>query len=148
MQNPQPAKRRPPTPEEIIAQQKVDAARLRQQKAEAARAAQQQKAAPAKVPAVKPAAAPPAAAIIDNRTPQERYLDEVAPSFIVGQLIKFSKEGQFITADDDQVIADDVDFYALCGEVQIGWIKFSPDEGVAADAPHGVALRRLRDAGA
>jgi hypothetical protein len=131
--NPTP-KRRPPTPQEIIEQQRVDAAaasaRLKQQAADTARAAQQRKAAPAQVPAVKPAAAPPAPAVIDTRSPQERYLDEVAPSFIVGRLIKFSKEGQFITADDGQAISEDVDFYALCGEVQIGWIKFSQDEGV------------------
>jgi hypothetical protein len=131
--NPTP-KRRPPTPQEIIEQQRVDAAaataRLKQQAADTARAAQQRNAAPAQVPAVRPVAAPPAITPLDNRTPQERYLDEVAPSFIVGRLIKFSKEAQFITADDSQVFADDADFYALCGEVQIGWIKFSPDAGV------------------
>ena len=121
------AKRKPPTPEEIIAQQKCDAAHMKQQKA-----------APARAVAIKPAASTPAAAAIDNRTPEQRYIDEVAPSSIVGRLIKFNKEGHFITNDDGDAISEDTDFFALCGDVQIGYVKFSHEEGVPPERHMGL----------
>ena len=80
----------------------------------------QQKAAPVRAVTVKPVAPPPAAATVDNRTPEQRYIDEVAPSSIVGRLIKFGKDGRFITNDDGDAISEDTDFFALCGDVQIG----------------------------
>ena len=122
-----PAKRHP---EDIIRQQKEDAARLKQQKAE-------QKAASQAVAVSKPAP-PPATPEIDNRTPQQRYVDEIAPSGIAGRLVKFSKEGRFVTADDDQPIDDNIDFFALCDETQIGWIKFSQEEGVPPERRMGL----------
>src|SRR5262245_48468447 len=39
-----------------------------------------------------------------------RYLDEVAPANIVGRMIKFSKEGEFVTPDDEKGISEDQDF--------------------------------------
>jgi hypothetical protein len=36
----------------------------------------------------------------DNRTAVQQYLDDIAPASIVGRLIKFSKDGNFITNDD------------------------------------------------
>lgn len=110
---PQQAKRKPPTPEEIIAQQKADAAR---QKIQTGRQV-----------ATKPPVAPPAAVIPDNRTDVEKYIDEVAPSFIAGKLIKFSKEGRFVVAETGDELSADDDFVALCDETLCGWIKFGPD---------------------
>ena len=60
-----------------------------------------------------------------NQNYRSRYLDEVAPAAIAGRLIKFSKEGDFVTTDDDQVIAADAEFIALVEELQIGWMKFN-----------------------
>src|SRR5262249_56824635 len=54
-----------------------------------------------------------------------RYLDEVAPASLVGRLLKYSKDGKFFTPDDEQEIADDQDFIALCDETLVGWVKFN-----------------------
>ena len=54
-----------------------------------------------------------------------RYLDEVAPASIAGRMIKFSREGDFVTSDDGQPIADGAEFFALCDEVLVGWVKFN-----------------------
>lgn len=127
MQNQAP-KRRPPTPEEIVARQKADAARIKQQKV-----------APARVVATRPIpATSPAAVTVDTRTPEQRYIDEVAPSSITGRLVKFSKDGRFVTSDDGEPISEDIDFFALCGDVQIGWIKFSQEEGVPPEKHAGL----------
>jgi hypothetical protein len=98
------------TPEEITQQQKEDAEALRRQKANV----------PAKV-----AAAAPAPTTIDTRTPEEAYLDEIAPSTLAGQMIKFSKEGQFIVRETQEEISPDREFVALCDETLIGWVKFN-----------------------
>ena len=58
-----------------------------------------------------PAEMPP-----DNRTPVQQYLDEVAPASIVGRMVKFAKEGEFITAGRRRGNRDDVDFVALCDQ--------------------------------
>ena len=77
---------------------------------------------PSSVPAVKQAAA---VAVPDNRSYVQRYLDDVAPASLVGRRIKFSKEGDFVTADDGEDISEETDFIALCDETLIGWIKFN-----------------------
>jgi hypothetical protein len=112
MSTPQ-AARRPPTPGEIVAHQKADAA-----KATAAKKATGNAVAP--VPATSTTLAVP-----DTRTPAQRYIDEVAPANMAGRLIKFSKDGVFITSDDGEAINEDDDFVALCDETLIGWIKFN-----------------------
>jgi hypothetical protein len=66
-----------------------------------------------------------AVAVPDNRTPLDQYLDVVAPASIVGRMIKFSKEGKFVTHDDGETIDENVDFVALCDQTLIGWIKFN-----------------------
>jgi hypothetical protein len=71
----------------------------------------------------------PAPATTDNRTATQKYIDDVAPSSIVGRLIKFTKEGQFVTVDDAQPIDPQADFIAICDETLAGWIKFSRDGG-------------------
>jgi hypothetical protein len=62
----------------------------------------------------------------DNRSPRQRYLDEVAPSGIVGRLVKFDgKEGKFIFV---QTISDKEDFVVLADQTFAAWIRFRPDE--------------------
>jgi hypothetical protein len=119
------------TPQEIVAQQKRDA--------DAAKA----RAAAAKAPAPANAAVPAivantAVALPDNRPPIQKYIDEIAPANIVGRMIKFSKEGQFVTADDDEPVEETAEFVALCDQTPIGWIKFHPKECVPPDRVQGL----------
>ena len=101
-------------------------------------AAQQQ--VTAKPQAGKPKAT--AAARADNREYRQRYLDEVAPASIVGRMVKFSKEGKFVTSDDDQEIPEDAEFTVLAEETLIGWCKFN-GEGEPPDRIMGLLYRRL-----
>jgi hypothetical protein len=96
----------------------------RDQQQQAERELQQRKPSTQLMTAAAKANASLATATIDNRTPVQRYLDEIAPSGIVGRLIKFSKDGNFVTADDGETVSADADFIALCDETLIGWIKF------------------------
>jgi hypothetical protein len=75
------------------------------------------------VPATRPAANIPA--VPDTRTPQQRYLDEIAPSSFVGALVKFGKDGKFVVSESNEAISPDKDFIALCDETLVGWIKFN-----------------------
>ena len=82
-----------------------------------------------KAPAIVPKPQPTTVAVV--APPQEyraRYLDDIAPSNIVGRMFKFSKEGQFVTSDDGQPIPDNAEFVALCDQVLVGWIKFNGDD--------------------
>jgi hypothetical protein len=63
----------------------------------------------------------------DTRTPHQAYLDQIAPSGIVGRLIKFGKSGTFVTADTDEEIDAEQPFIALCDQVLIGYQKFQDD---------------------
>lgn len=101
------------TPEEIISDQKDQAKKLADTK-------QGHKTA---LPAVK-AATP---ALPDNRNAIERYVDEIAPPFLAGRMIKFSKDGKFVFADTDEVISPAIEFVALVGETLVGWIRFHHD---------------------
>jgi hypothetical protein len=112
-----------PTTEQIRAQQKADA-----EKATSA------------IKAALPTAptnSGAALAVPDKRTDRQRYLDEIAPASIVGRMVKFSKEGQFVVSDDNSIIDDDVDFIALVDQTLIGWIKFN-GEGVPPDRRMGL----------
>jgi hypothetical protein len=66
-----------------------------------------------------------AVAVPDTRTAHERYLDEIAPTSIVGRMIKFSREGQFVTADDGESISESAEFIALVDQLLTGWVKFN-----------------------
>jgi hypothetical protein len=117
------------TTKQALAQQKADAERER-----AARgAAKPQDALDVILDTAKPAgiaiaaAAPTAIARPGGRTPREAYLDEVAPAAIVGRLIKFTREGAFVTADDEAEIPDTADFVALCDQTLVGWLRFNND---------------------
>jgi hypothetical protein len=61
----------------------------------------------------------------DNRDYRSRYLDDVAPASIVGRMVKFSKEGKFVTHDDGEEIDEDAEFTTLADETLVGWIKFN-----------------------
>jgi hypothetical protein len=107
-----PARRSPPTPGQIAVEQRQQA-----EKEYAGRKA----ALPAK------ATVDTAVTIPDNRTPEQKYIDEIAPSSIAGKLIKFSKEGEFVVAETDEELSADDDYIALCDETLIGWIRFRDD---------------------
>jgi hypothetical protein len=123
------------TTKQVLAQQQADAARDRQQKQKP------QPQSPAGKPAAQPAAAKPAPqstavaprpattlpAAPDTRTNVQRYLDEVAPSMIVGQLLKFSKEGKFVVTGTEEEIGPDEDFTVLADQTLAGHTKFSQD---------------------
>jgi hypothetical protein len=123
-------KAHPRTSAEVIADQKEQAA-----KEKAARAAAKAEETKSMVPA---GPASNAVALPDNRPPIQRYIDEIAPANIVGRMIKFSKEGQFVTADDDEPVEETAEFIALCDQTLIGWIKFHPDEDVPPDRRQGL----------
>jgi hypothetical protein len=106
-------KRMGPTPEHVIAEQKRRAAKA---------AAEEALTGTAVVPA---STASTALALPDTRTAAQQYIDENAPSSIVGRLIKFSKDGVFTTPDDGEPVSEDADFIALCDETLVGWIKFN-----------------------
>jgi hypothetical protein len=79
----------------------------------------------------KPSGAVPAKATVavvpDQRDSVQQYLDEVAPASIVGRMIKFGKEGKYITHDDGEPVAEGAEFVALCDQTLVGWIKFNGD---------------------
>jgi hypothetical protein len=104
-------------PEQVIAEQQRRAA-----KAKAEEAAQQNGAGTHIVPV---AATGTALALPDTRNSVQRYLDEIAPANVVGRLIKFTKQGVFATADDEQAISGEAPFIALCDETLLGWIRFN-----------------------
>lgn len=78
-------------PEQIIAEQKARAVRANAQKTVAATAV---------MPPTKTNSTAVATPVLDTRTTAQKYVDEIAPASIVGRLIKFGKEGMFVTADD------------------------------------------------
>jgi hypothetical protein len=60
-----------------------------------------------------------AVAVPDNRSTTSKYLDEIAPSSIVGRMIKFDKNGKFVTPDDDGEMKEDVDFVVLADQLDL-----------------------------
>jgi hypothetical protein len=78
-----------------------------------------------------------ALAVPDSRSSVQRYLDDVAPASIVGRMVKFNKEGKFVTTDNDDVIGEETDFIALVDQTLVGWIKFN-GEGAPPDRIMGL----------
>lgn len=124
-------KTRPRTTTQVLQQQK--------QNAEAARAAAAEQAAKAattaptkldaklnETTALVPAQST-AVAVPDTRSALDKYLDEIAPTGIVGRMVKFDKSGEFVTPDDGEKISDSVDFIAMCDGVMAGFLKFHED---------------------
>jgi hypothetical protein len=120
------------TTEQVLQQQKEQADADRERK---------QKRKPQPQPAPQPTAAPQSTAVAtkpattlpampDKRTSVEKFLDEEAPSRLVGRRIDFSKEGEFVVFDTGEKVGPETDFLALCAETLVEWIKFN-GEGVA-----------------
>jgi hypothetical protein len=124
----------PRSTEQALRQQKADAERDRHRAAEKTAAPHVKQpsdnggaravsiAAGTAVPAVRKNTV---VAVPDTRTAHERYLDEIAPTSIVGRMIKFSREGQFVTADDGESISESTEFIALVDQLLTGWVKFN-----------------------
>lgn len=115
-------KRQPPISEQIRKQQKADAEKTT---------------AGVKANLPTPTNGGTVLAVPDARTDVQKYLDEIAPASIVGRMIKFNKDGEFATTDDDSVIGGNVDFTALVDQTLIGWIKFN-GEGAPPDRHMGL----------
>jgi hypothetical protein len=118
-------------PEEIIKEQKAQAEK------DKARANARKTVATAVVP-TKPDTTAVTVPVSDTRTEVQRYIDEIAPASISGRLIKFSKDGHFVTADDDEPIDENAGFIALCDETLVGWIKFYDDGETPPDRRQGL----------
>ena len=146
-------RRKPPTPEQIIAEQK--------RRATASKVAARSHQAPPSAPKAAPANATPpvnnvpavakagmlATTALDTRTAEQRYVDEISPSMIAGQMVKFGKDGTFVVAETEEEISPDIDLVALCDETLIGWIRFR-DDGEQPDRIQGLLYDGFRHAGA
>ena len=127
------AKPHPRTTKQALAEQKVVADREREARLAAARTAVAQQRGEVDVTpqgnggAVVPAGKTDVASLPDTRTPQQAYLDEIAPpSSLVGRPIVFDgKAGKWLFSDTDEEIDLSTDFVALCDEILIGLIKFN-----------------------
>jgi hypothetical protein len=114
------------TPKQVNAQQKADAARGTAEKTAAQKVNIAKLDTPAaSVPAVATKLSVPVGG--DGRSFQQNYVDFISPSTIAGKLVKFSKAGEFVINETDEVIDPEKDFIAMCDEVLIGWIKFNDD---------------------
>jgi hypothetical protein len=102
----------PPTTQEILKRQAADAEERRAPKPTPASTA------------VAPAARQMAVAVPDSRTEQQKFLDEIAPAGIAGRLIKFTREGTFVTADDGEPIAETRAFVVLADQTLVGFQRF------------------------
>ena len=116
--------RKTSTARELVAQRQAEANARANARIAAAEEAKKPvaEATPASVPAVRASAA---VTVSDSRPYRDRYLDEVAPTSMVGRMIKFSKDGKFITIDDNQEVPEAAEYIALCDETIIGWVKFN-----------------------
>src|SRR5262245_6601047 len=102
------------TPKQVIAEQ--------EQQAERERASRPQQPLPATRQAVPPATP-------DSRSPRQRYLDDVAPSGLVGRLVRFDgKAGRYLFADTEETVSADEDFVALCDQTLAAFVKFQGDQ--------------------
>jgi hypothetical protein len=68
-----------------------------------------------------------AVTVPDNRSYRDRYIDDVAPASIVGRMVKFSKDGKFVTHDDGADVPEAAEFICLADHTLVGWIKFNGD---------------------
>jgi hypothetical protein len=78
------------------------------------------------VPAVMPKPATAAMTSAErNKEYRSRYLDEVAPSGIAGRLIKFGKDGAYVTSDDGAALPEAAEYILLADDTLVGWMKFN-----------------------
>jgi hypothetical protein len=123
--------RKPRTVEQVLQEQKrqTEVLQAAKKEHEAAETAKKE---------IVPTAPPPVPAPLDNRTDVQKYLDNIAPASIVGRLIKFSKEGTFVTADDGEPVDADAEYIVLAEETLIGYIKFSHEDGIPPQRVQGL----------
>jgi hypothetical protein len=62
-------------------------------------------------------------AVQQNGSYREQYLNDIARDF--GRPLKFSKDGVWVTADDDAPVSETATFIVLANQTRIGWIKFN-----------------------
>lgn len=106
--------RKPPTPEQVIAQQNADAKRQKYEREHPAQAP---------LPDIVKATVPAAP---DTRTAAERLADAVAPSFMPGPPIKFNgKDGKFEMPGSDEPLSEATRWAARVDEMWSGHIKFN-----------------------
>jgi hypothetical protein len=74
----------------------------------------------------------------DTRTAVQKYIDEIAPANIVGRMVKFSKDSQFVTTDGGEPVDEAAEFIALGDETLIGWIRFHRDDETPPDRVQGL----------
>src|SRR5262249_44756565 len=60
-----------------------------------------------------------------NEEYRKRYLEEISPAGIVGDGIKFSKDGEFVRVGTDDKISGDREFRALVDQTLVGWHRFN-----------------------
>jgi hypothetical protein len=83
------------------------------------------KAAPTQLPTVGKTALPVAS---DPHDLRQRLLDDIAPSGIVGRLVKFDgKAGRFLFVDNDETVDATEDFTVLGDETLVTYVKFRPE---------------------
>src|SRR5262245_41724105 len=86
-------------------------------------AERERKAAPTQLPAVNDAALP-----VASDATRERLLNEVAPSGVVGRLVRFDgKEGRFLFVDNDETVDATEDFIVLGNETLVAYIRFQAE---------------------
>ena len=113
----------PPTTREILKRQAANAEReLAQKKAAAA-----PKPPGLAIPSTAVTPAETTAVATPTRTPQQAYLDEIAPASIVGRMVKFTKDGKFATTDDGEPLPEGSEFIVLADQTLIGWVRFHDD---------------------
>ena len=65
----------------------------------------------------------------DHRSPRQVYLDTVAPSGIVGRLVKFDgKSGAFLFVDTEETFSDTEDFVVLADQTLAAYVKFQSEQ--------------------
>jgi hypothetical protein len=66
-----------------------------------------------------------AVTVSDADARRKEYLDQLAPNSGPGRLIKFTKDGSFITHDDGVKVAEDAKFIALAEQTMAGFMRFN-----------------------
>jgi hypothetical protein len=92
-----------------------------------------------------------AVAVPDNQSAATAYLNEIAPSSVVGERIDFNKNGKFVRADTDEEISEETDFVVLADQTMVGWIKFNgpgnPPDQIMGALYDGFVMPRRADLG-
>jgi len=125
-QNVMNATTRIPSSQEIVARQKANADRQR------AETAQKRAVAAPKTTAVAP--------VPDGRTPQQQYLEAIASPTDAYRRIRFTRDGEYVTADDEPINKDAV-FIAHCDQTLIGWQRFH--EGAPPERAMGLLYEQF-----